>query len=84
MKVLTLVTVILLPCDRARRDHGHELPGRLFDLVWIFWVVIAAMFGIAVLVLSVARSQLDLVASTLELCFGQVYLSPDVEQLRSR
>ena len=28
MKVLTLVTVILLPCDRARRGHGHELPAR--------------------------------------------------------
>ena len=29
----------------------------LFDLVWMFWAVIAAMLGIAVLVLSVARSQ---------------------------
>ncbi len=29
----------------------------LFDLVWMFWAVIAAMLGIAVLVLSVARTR---------------------------
>ena len=43
--------------DRARRDHGHELQGRPLQPVWMFWVVLAAMLGIAVLVLSVARSR---------------------------
>jgi Mg2+ and Co2+ transporter CorA len=29
----------------------------LFDVVWMFWVVIGAMLGIAVLVLAVARTR---------------------------
>ena len=29
----------------------------LFDLVWMFWAVIAAMLAIAVLVLSIARNR---------------------------
>jgi Mg2+ and Co2+ transporter CorA len=29
----------------------------LFELAWMFWAVIVGMFGIAVLVLTVARSQ---------------------------
>ena len=57
MKVLTLVTVILLPVDGARRDNGHELQGRPLRPGLAVWVVVAAMVGIALLVLFVARSQ---------------------------
>jgi magnesium/cobalt transport protein CorA len=57
MKVLTLVTVILLPSTLLAGVMGMNFQLGLFDLVWMFWVVIAAMLGIAVLVLSVARSQ---------------------------
>jgi magnesium transporter len=55
MKVLTLGTVILLPATVLAGIMGMNFQLRLFDLVWVFWVVIAAMLGIAVLVLSVAR-----------------------------
>jgi magnesium transporter len=57
MKVLTLVTVILLPSTVLAGVMGMNFRVGLFDLVWMFWAVIAAMLGIAVLVLSVARSQ---------------------------
>ena len=57
MKVLTLVTVILLPSTVLAGVMGMNFQLGLFDLVWMFWAVIAAMLGIAVLVLSVARSQ---------------------------
>ena len=57
MKVLTLVTVILLPATVLAGIMGMNFSVGLFDLVWMFWAVIAAMLGIAVLVLSVARSQ---------------------------
>ena len=63
MKVLTLVTVILLPSTVLAGVMGMNFQLGLFDLVWMFWAVIAAMLGIAVLVLSVARSStLDLAA----------------------
>ena len=57
MKVLTLVTVILLPSTVLAGVMGMNLRVGLFDLVWMFWAVIAGMFGIAIVVLSVARSQ---------------------------
>ena len=57
MKLLTLVTVILLPASVLAGIMGMNFKLGFFDLVWMFWVVIAAMLGIAVLVLSVARSQ---------------------------
>ena len=57
MKVLTLVTVILLPATVLAGIMGMNFKVGLFDMAWMFWTVIAAMFGIAVLVLSVARSQ---------------------------
>ena len=40
-----------------RRDHGNELQARPLRPGWMFWAVIAAMFAVAVLVLSVARSR---------------------------
>ena len=57
MKVLTLVTVILLPATVLAGVMGMNFQLHLFDFVWMFWVVIGTMLGIAVLVLSVARSQ---------------------------
>jgi magnesium/cobalt transport protein CorA len=57
MKVLTLVTVILLPATVLAGVMGMNFQLHLFDLVWMFWVVIGTMLGIAVLVLSAARSQ---------------------------
>ncbi len=57
MKVLTLVTVILLPSTVLAGIMGMNFKVGLFDLAWMFWTVLAAMFGIAVLVLSVARAR---------------------------
>ena len=57
MKVLTLVTVILLPATVLAGIMGMNFQVGLFDMAWMFWTVIAAMFGIAVLVLSVARNR---------------------------
>ena len=57
MKVLTLVTVILLPSTVLAGIIGMNFRVGLFDLGWLFWGVIAAMLGIAVLVLSVARTR---------------------------
>jgi magnesium transporter len=57
MKVLTLVTVVLLPSTVLAGIMGMNFKVGLFNALWVFWVVIAAMLGIAVLVLSVARSQ---------------------------
>ena len=57
MKVLTLVTVILLPATVLGGVMGMNFEVGLFDWAWMFWAVIAGMFGIAVLVLSIARTQ---------------------------
>src|SRR4029453_18211667 len=56
VKVLTLVTVILLPASVLGGIMGMNFKVGLFDSAWIFWVVIAAMLGIAVAVLSVPRA----------------------------
>lgn len=55
MKVLTLVTVVLLPSTVLAGVMGMNFKVGLFNTVWLFWVVLAAMFGIALLVLSLAR-----------------------------
>ncbi len=57
VKLLTLVTVILLPASVLAGVMGMNFKVGLFDLVWMFWVVIGAMLGIAVLVLSIARNR---------------------------
>jgi magnesium/cobalt transport protein CorA len=57
MKVLTLVTVILLPSTVLAGVMGMNFQVRLFDLAWMFWAVVVAMFGIAVLVVSLARNR---------------------------
>ncbi len=64
MKVLTLVTVILLPATVLAGVMGMNFQLHLFDFVWMFWVVIGTMLGIAVLVLSTRpQPTLDLTAS---------------------
>jgi magnesium transporter len=57
VKVLTLVTVILLPSTVLAGIMGMNFKVGFFDLAWMFWTVITAMLGIAVLVLAVARSR---------------------------
>ena len=57
VKVLTLVTVALLPSTVLAGIMGMNFKVGLFDAAWLFWVVIAVMLGIALLVLSVARSR---------------------------
>ena len=57
VKLLTLVTVILLPASVLAGVMGMNFKVGLFDLVWMFWAVIGAMLGIAVLVLSIARNR---------------------------
>ena len=57
MKLLTLVTVILLPASVIAGVMGMNFRVGLFNLVWMFWVVIGAMLGIAVLVLSIGRNR---------------------------
>jgi magnesium transporter len=57
MKVLTLVTVILLPATVLGGIMGMNFEVSLFDVAWLFWVVIAGMLGIAALVLSMARAR---------------------------
>ncbi len=55
MKVLTLVTVILLPATVLGGIMGMNFDVGLFDVAWLFWLVLVAMLGIAALVLSMAR-----------------------------
>ena len=55
MKVLTLVTVILLPATVLGGFMGMNFKVGLFNHAWLFWVVVATMFLIAALVLSLAR-----------------------------
>lgn len=57
MKVLTLVTVVLLPSTVLAGVMGMNFQVGLFNAAWVFWVVIVAMLGIAALVLLVARSR---------------------------
>jgi magnesium transporter len=57
MKVRTLATVILLPATVLAGIIGMNFQLGLFDLLWTFWAVIAAMLGVAVLALTVARTR---------------------------
>lgn len=55
MKVLTLGTVILLPATVLAGIMGMNFKVGFFAYTWLFWAVIAVMFGIAVFVLTAAR-----------------------------
>jgi Mg2+ and Co2+ transporter CorA len=57
MKVLTLVTVILLPATVLGGIMGMNFKIGLFDHAWLFWVVVATMLLIAALVPSLARAR---------------------------
>ncbi len=57
MKVLTLVTVILLPATVLGGIMGMNFDVGLFEVTWLFWFVLVAMVGIAALVLSMARQR---------------------------
>ena len=57
MKVLTLVSVILLPASVLGGIMGMNFQVGFFDLTWLFWVVLAAMLSIAVVVLWVAHAR---------------------------
>ena len=67
MKVLTLVTVILLPATVLAGVMGMNFQLHLFDLAWMFWVVIAhdARHRRA-RTLGGPQPTLDLIASTTE------------------
>ena len=57
MKILTLVTVILLPATVLGGIMGMNFEVSLFGHAWLFWVVIATMLAIAVSVLTFARAR---------------------------
>jgi magnesium transporter len=57
MKVLTLGTVILLPATVLAGVMGMNFKVGLFEQAWLFWVVVAVMFGVAVSVLAIARAR---------------------------
>jgi magnesium transporter len=57
MKVLTLVSVILLPGTLVAGVMGMNFRVGLFDRAWLFWVIVVAIVGVAPLTLGVARSR---------------------------
>lgn len=57
MKILTLVTVILLPATVLAGIMGMNFQVSLFKTAWLFWVVLAAMGAIAISVMSLARAR---------------------------
>ena len=57
MRVLTIISVILLPASVLAGVMGMNFRLDLFDDNRIFWMVIATMVAVAVLVLFVARSR---------------------------
>lgn len=57
MKILTLGTVILLPATVISGVMGMNFSVGLFDYAWLYWVMIALMLLIAVLVLTAARAR---------------------------
>jgi Mg2+ and Co2+ transporter CorA len=55
MKRLTIVSVLLLPAVVIAGIMGMNFKIGLFDLPWMFWVVVVAMFTLAGVTLVVAR-----------------------------
>jgi magnesium transporter len=55
MKVLTLVSVILLPGALLAGVMGMNFKVGLFDRPWVFWIVVAVIIGFGPLTLFVAK-----------------------------
>jgi magnesium transporter len=55
MKVLTLVSVILLPGTLVAGVMGMNFEIGLFDTAWLFWVILAAIIAVAPLTLGIAK-----------------------------
>ena len=55
MKILTLVSVILLPGALLAGVMGMNFKVGLFDRSWVFWIVVAVIVGFGPLTLLVAR-----------------------------
>jgi magnesium transporter len=55
MKILTLVSVLLLPCAVIAGVLGMNFKVQIFDNPDLFWVAIALMAGLAATTLFVAR-----------------------------
>jgi magnesium transporter len=57
MKVLTLVSVILLPGTLVAGVMGMNFEVGLFDTEWLFWVILAAIIAVAPLTLGIAKTR---------------------------
>jgi magnesium transporter len=57
MKVLTLVSVILLPGSVVAGVMGMNFEIGLFDTPWLFWVILAAIIAVAPLTLGIAKAR---------------------------
>jgi magnesium transporter len=55
MKVLTLVSVILLPGTLVAGVMGMNFEIGLFDTAWLFWVILAVIIAVAPLTLGIAK-----------------------------
>jgi magnesium transporter len=57
MKVLTIVSVILLPGTLVAGVMGMNFQVGLFDNAWLFWVTVAAIIAVAPLTLGIAKAK---------------------------
>ena len=57
MKVLTLVSVILLPGSLVAGLMGMNFEIGLFDIAWLFWVILAAIIAVAPLTFGIAKTR---------------------------
>jgi magnesium transporter len=57
MKVLTLVSVILLPGTLLAGVMGMNFRVGIFDRTWLFWVIVALIVAVAPLTLGVAKAR---------------------------
>ena len=57
MKVLTLVSVILLPGSLVAGVMGMNFEVGFFAITWLFWVVLAAIIAVAPLTLGLAKKR---------------------------
>jgi Mg2+ and Co2+ transporter CorA len=57
MKVLTLVSVILLPGTLLAGVMGMNFRVGLFDRTWLFWVIVTLIVAVAPVTLGVAKAR---------------------------